>query len=499
MRTTSHEIKKLITYPDRYDPRNPNGKDLAEVLNGLIDITGAELDPSLVPDAPPAVVVDTVYNPNFPYLVGSEIRTPFGFFRCTEDMPANNNIPLTDKNHWDLFYLPSSVGDVFGGEFDETQAIVQGEVLYKVEPDRILIIKAIGPIDADTPYDENNFTVLHEVMSTGGSAAWKGMFSETSDYDEEDIVYIENIVYQANTSQLAGTFNPAAWTILTTVYQPTYKGTFDTAVAYKKGDLVIYVDLVGYHNLYEADADVPTGAFNSAQWSLKAIFKVGGKFKGAFSTVTNYDPFDIVTNENADGEIDILEANALITAGPFQAGEWTVKTTILKGGEFRGDFSAANTYGEGDVVLYDDGSGNLQVLTAKETIPAGPIDLSKWDSNQTFVKPALHVTKAVIMDTIADDEVLFIEVPVRDFTIAAGGAGISAVAQVASTNATSLIISNGSTAVGRLNFAAGATTATVVFAADSTFTTGDTLVLTQDGTADTTLANISVTIEGQVI
>lgn len=498
MRTTSHEVKKLITYEDKYDPRNPNGRDLAEVINGLIEITGADQDPIAVPDVPPAVVVDTVYNPNFPYLVGSEIRTPFGFFRCTEDMPANNNISLTDKNHWDLFYLPSETGNIFGGEFDETQAIVQGEVLYKVEPDRVLIIKAVGPIEANTPYDPNRFTVVREIMSTGGNATWKGQFSELVNYDGGDIVYIDNVIYQANNDLLAGAFNPAAWTVLLTVYIPSYKGNFDQNLSYKKGDLVTFIDVNGYHNLYVANDDVPIGVFSSTQWTLRQQYKVGGKFRGDFSQVISYNPFDVVKRINADGDVDILEANTIIVAGPFIASQWNVKSTIPKGGEFRGDFSPALSYGEGDVAFFDDGTGNYRVLTAKADIAPGPLDLADWDVSASFTKPALHVTKAIIMDTLLNDEEVYVETPIRDFKILSGGASISGVAETAATSAASLIISKGSTPVGRLNWSAGETTATVVFAADVTFTTSDTLVLLQDGTADETLANITVVIEGLI-
>lgn len=84
----------------------------------------------------------------------------------------------------------------------------------------------------------------------------------------------------------------------------------------------------------------------------------------------------------------------------------------------------------------------------------------------------------------------------RAVTFPASLTGSYASATVAATAATTLTIARNGSAIGTVNFAAGATVGTFTFASAVTTAVGDVITLTNQGTADATLANISVTLTG---
>lgn len=501
MRTTNHAIKKIVTHPDRYHPENSTGKDVAETINGLIDITGANIDPSVIPDVPPAVVVDTVYDPNFPYLTGSEVRLPFGFFRCVEDMPANQNIGLVDKNHWDLFYIPSLVGHIYGGQYDENNHHAKGVVVFKIEPGRVLIMEALISTVAGTPYDPANFNILEQIdtVGSGGNLAWRGVHNATNPYAENDLTVFGNVVYQCNADIAAKTFDPADWTQVYAFPTPAYKGSFLTTASYNTGDTVSFANVDGNILIYEAKGPVSPGAFDSTQWDQKQFFYIGGRFKGTFSEVLPYNQHDTISRVNASGEMEIYSANQQLVAGAFNPVNWTLKQTIRVGGEWKGNFSDSDTYRKDDLALYDDGTGSLRIIQANEDLTAAPYDAAKWTTKQTFTKPALHITKAFCGGRARENEVLAMEVPIRNFQIPVGAPNSSAVALTAATAETNFLIKRDGTEVARFTFLAGSTTATINMPTVLNFTTAQQLTIQQDGPEDITLADISFTIEGKVV
>jgi hypothetical protein len=74
--------------------------------------------------------------------------------------------------------------------------------------------------------------------------------------------------------------------------------------------------------------------------------------------------------------------------------------------------------------------------------------------------------------------------------------GSYASSTVAATGATTLTLARNGTSIGTVNFAAGATAGTFTFASPVTTAAGDVLTLTNQATADATLANISVSLVG---
>jgi hypothetical protein len=66
----------------------------------------------------------------------------------------------------------------------------------------------------------------------------------------------------------------------------------------------------------------------------------------------------------------------------------------------------------------------------------------------------------------------------------------------AATGSTTLTLAKNGTSIGSVNFAAGATSATFTFASAVSLAAGDVLTLTNQATADATLANVSVSLVG---
>ena len=97
---------------------------------------------------------------------------------------------------------------------------------------------------------------------------------------------------------------------------------------------------------------------------------------------------------------------------------------------------------------------------------------------------------------MTDNQVLLSYVAPRPLTFAAGGALSWAWATVAATAAVSCAIKVGATTVGTLTWAAAATEGIVNFTAATNMTAGQILTITAPATADTTLADITLTLGG---
>lgn len=84
----------------------------------------------------------------------------------------------------------------------------------------------------------------------------------------------------------------------------------------------------------------------------------------------------------------------------------------------------------------------------------------------------------------------------RVATFPSGLTGSYVSATVAATAAAALTLARNGTAIGTINFAAGATSGTFTFSSPVTTAAGDVLTITNQATADATLANISITLAG---
>jgi len=99
----------------------------------------------------------------------------------------------------------------------------------------------------------------------------------------------------------------------------------------------------------------------------------------------------------------------------------------------------------------------------------------------------------------ADAEKLFTIVVPTAFTLPAGLTGSKAYAEVTATAAATFTVSkNGGASLGTIDFAIGTNAATFTFATPTAFAIGDRLQLVNQGTADATLADVSLTIRGDL-
>ena len=96
-----------------------------------------------------------------------------------------------------------------------------------------------------------------------------------------------------------------------------------------------------------------------------------------------------------------------------------------------------------------------------------------------------------------DAEKLFTHAVSVPFTLAVGLAGSVVFAEVASAaNAVFTLHKNGGASLGTVDFTIATSLATFTFATATSFVAGDRLQLVNQGTADATLADISITLQG---
>lgn len=148
-----------------------------------------------------------------------------------------------------------------------------------------------------------------------------------------------------------------------------------------------------------------------------------------------------------------------------------------------------------------DGSGSGIVLsvvagtnvTVDATDPANPIVSS------TDTLPNKVDIGAFVAGVPTDASKIITHTVSTAFTIPAGMTGSQAYAEVAPTATAGLTISkNGGGALGTVDFALGANTGTFTFVTPTAFATGDRLQIVNQGVADATLADISLTIRGDL-
>lgn len=97
-----------------------------------------------------------------------------------------------------------------------------------------------------------------------------------------------------------------------------------------------------------------------------------------------------------------------------------------------------------------------------------------------------------------DAELLLSFVVNRKFTLPVALAGSEAYAETAAAASATIDIQKNTSSVGSINIALGANVATFTFATAVEFAIGDRLQLVNQGTADATLADIGVTLRGNL-
>lgn len=162
MSNQARPLQPIVAKPTPEDPENSTGKFIANSLNFLLDHTSARSEIE-EPEVNPNVNTYPIYDKSKAYVVGDEIRSPNGYFRCVQTIPSNSNVDIADRNYWKLFYMPAESLTAFGGVYDEVNEYPAGIVVIKHHIDQVLVLAAIKLIPENTPFTLTNFKVLEVI------------------------------------------------------------------------------------------------------------------------------------------------------------------------------------------------------------------------------------------------------------------------------------------------------------------------------------------------
>lgn len=159
------KVDPLIATNDPTDPTNSTGKEIVDTVNTLAFITSANVDHTVPPELDLSVTTHVSIQEGFGYKFGDQIRTNVGFFRCIKDVdPTAPATLLFDKQHWSLFWMPSTAPAGFMGQYNSANEYQMGSVVYIESVDDIKIAKTKEFLAAGTAYDENLFEILHVIL-----------------------------------------------------------------------------------------------------------------------------------------------------------------------------------------------------------------------------------------------------------------------------------------------------------------------------------------------
>ena len=114
------------------------------------------------------------------------------------------------------------------------------------------------------------------------------------------------------------------------------------------------------------------------------------------------------------------------------------------------------------------------------------------------VPDTLVATSGFIAGLLGDSELVLVHVVSTPFTLKLGLATSNAYAQTPPTAAAIIDIQKNDVSIGTIDFAMSANVATFTFTTDTAFIAGDRLQFVGQATADTTLADVSLTINGEL-
>lgn len=138
--------------------------------------------------------------------------------------------------------------------------------------------------------------------------------------------------------------------------------------------------------------------------------------------------------------------------------------------------------------------------TGKIKIGTGSTDYANLPFAALLPSEVRRSVSVFVQDKPTDGEILWRDVATSGttFTIAANSTECTANATTAATANTSIYLEKNGAVVGSLDWTANATTAAVNLPAAVSFAAGDLRALVANATADATLANVSITLTGEV-
>jgi hypothetical protein len=195
----------------------------------------------------------------------------------------------------------------------------------------------------------------------------------------------------------------------------------------------------------------------------------------------------------ADGTTGALSAN---TTG-FPAGKVPLYS-IVTGTTTVTSYTDDRSYQPSATAAAGGGSSTLSGLTDVNVTEGAGIDkfVLRWDNGSSkWIADARPYDLLMFSPGVPANSALMARVVIpRIITLPISLTGSYASATVAATAATVLTLAKNGSSIGTVNFALGATAGTFTFSSAVTTAAGDVLTVTNQATADATLANISITL-----
>lgn len=208
-------------------------------------------------------------------------------------------------------------------------------------------------------------------------------------------------------------------------------------------------------------------------------------------------------DEGSDGWKPGMDANLLKVSVLTQCSVIS-QTTALPGSPTNGDMyivpSGAGS-NPNELAIRDNGAWAYFTPTegflvyVKDTDKYMKFDGSAWADLQTAAKVEFSFFKQGVM---TNNELLFRHIVKRAFTFPSALSGSAASAVVAATASTVVTVRKNGTAAGTATWAISGTTATLAMASPTAFAVDDVLTVTGQATADATLADVSMTLVGNL-
>ena len=158
----------------------------------------------------------------------------------------------------------------------------------------------------------------------------------------------------------------------------------------------------------------------------------------------------------------------------------------------------------GDIQTYVDDAESARDITvaAKEVVVTAESNVETIETNiediwadvQVYGTPAFYDIAIYAGGELSDSEEIFVFTAPRGFEIASGTSSGVASCGIAATAEATLTIKKGDTTIGTVVYDASELTGTVTFTDDVTFVAGDTMTITAQSSADSTLASVSISI-----
>jgi hypothetical protein len=222
-------------------------------------------------------------------------------------------------------------------------------------------------------------------------------------------------------------------------------------------------------------------------------------------TTTTYYSITLVEPNQSNKHITVNEgfetlATALHTAtgGVTLAGDVSGAVATTTVAKFQGRAFAATAPTNGQVIAWDNAGSTWKPVTPSSGLADAPSDGTSYLRKDAAWVAAYsgYDVPIYIPDKPTSSMICARIVAVRSFTLPSGLTGSVASAGTAATASTVFTIYKNASSVGTITFAAAGTSGTFAMASGQSFVSGDLLRVLAPATADTTLADISITFNG---